>query len=150
MFNNKTYHSGEYIKDSDNNLWAKKEHFTTDKDGKATKLNDTTWFEHLDSFQPGRDWNVYTAEGYDRGDPRRFPLGLNDSPGRSNHITGDAIDINSDGFLNKNDTKIDIIALYFGLSRPVPFEQWHFEPTNLQLSDGEIEEIKSNDRNSTK
>jgi hypothetical protein len=77
-----------------------------------------------------------------------FLLGLNDSPGRSNHITGDAIDINSDGFLNKNDTKIDIIALYFGLSRPVPFEQWHFEPTNLQLSESEKEEIENNKRNS--
>ena len=70
------------------------------------------------------------------------------SPGRSNHITGDAIDINEEAFTNMNDPRIDIIALYFGLCRPVTEEQWHFETVNMALSDSETEEINNSTRNS--
>jgi|GEM_PF-3012122 len=140
--------SSSNIKDTDGNIWAKDGHFNKDAEGKATSMNDSVWFTHLETFQPGRNWSTLTAEGYKRQDSKRFPLGLDKSPGRSNHITGDAIDVNSNGFLNKNDTRIDIIALYFGLSRPVPNEQWHFEPTNLGLSPNEAEIVNDSQRNS--
>ena len=47
-----------------------------------------------------------------------------------------------------NDARIDIIALYFGLSRPVSGEQWHFEAVNMALSVAEKEEIDNSNRNS--
>jgi hypothetical protein len=154
IYNDETVDGGKKdassnIKDSDGNIWAKKEHFITDKDGKATDIDKTLWHKHIKSFGT-RTYSVLTAEGYNRGDKRRFPLSPNDSPGRSKHITGDAIDINTKGFINRNDTKIDIIALYFGLSRPVPGEQWHFEVTNLQLSSSEKKKTEKTNRNNIK
>jgi len=134
------------IEDTDGYVWAKSEHFNTNDEGKAQSMKDSIWFTHIKAIQPGRDWTVLTAEGYKKGDPKRFPLGLNNIPGRSNHITGDAIDINSEGFTNKDDAMIDLIALNFGLIRPVPGEQWHFECTNVQLSTAEKELVNANTR----
>lgn len=153
VFNGETVAGGikdasNNVKDTDGNIWAKPEHFNIDDDGKATSIKDDDWEDHLIILSGRNTWGVYIAEGYKRGDTKRFPLGLQASPGRSNHITGDAIDINKNGFLNMNDSKIDIIALYFGLSRPVSGEQWHFEAVNVGLSDNEIEQIDNSTRNS--
>lgn len=141
-----TKDSSGQVLDSDGHIWAKPDHFQKDSEGKATAMKDDTWYPHLKSPQPTRDWNVYTAEGYKKGDSRRFPLGINAIPGRSNHITGDAIDINADGFTNQNEAMIDLIALNFGLIRPVPGEQWHFECTNVQLSTSEKALVDANTR----
>jgi len=140
--------SSNNVKDSDGNIWAKTEHFNLDENEKATSLKDSDWEDHLKEVSGRSKWGVRIAEGYKRDDIKRFPLGLQASPGRSNHITGDAIDINEEAFTNMNDARIDIIALYFGLSRPVSGEQWHFEPVNVSLSDDEIDEVNNNNRNS--
>lgn len=152
VFNGETVAGGSKdgsnnVKDTDGNIWAKSEHFNKDEDGKATSLKDTEWKTHLKEVSGRTTWGVYIAEGYKRDDTKRFPLGLDKSPGRSNHITGDAIDINASGFLNMNDTKIDIIALYFGVSRPVPGEQWHFECVNSEVPDHERDLINQSTRN---
>jgi hypothetical protein len=154
VFNNNTVAGGSKatngnIQDSDGNVWAQSTHFEKNAAGAATAMKDTDWFSHLETFQPGRNWNTYTAEGYKIGDSKRFPLGLNAIPDRSNHITGDAIDINQAGFTNMNEAMIDLIALNFGLNRPVPGEQWHFECTNVVLSAGEQKLVDDNPREST-
>lgn len=59
---------------------------------------------------------------------------LNSGHNRSKHTTGDAIDINSGNFKNRNDAIHDLIALKFGIIRPVGGEQWHFEITNVEFS----------------
>ncbi len=134
------------VVDSDGYSWARQQDFVLDEEGRATAMNDATWFTHISRIQPTRSWNTNTAEGYRRGDSRRFPLGLNASPGRSNHITGDAIDINKDSFTNMNDAVNDLVALYFGIMRPVGGEQWHFECTNLELSASERALIRAGGR----
>jgi len=139
--------SSNNIKDTDGNIWATPEHFSLDEEENATSLKDSDWIDHIKDVGNRDDWSPLIAEGYKRGDPKRFPLGLQSSPGRSNHITGDAIDINKNGFTNMNDARIDIIAFYFGLSRPVSVEQWHFESINMALSNSEKEEINNSTRN---
>ncbi len=143
-----TKDSNGNILDSDNHVWAKSEHFNKNDSGVATSMKDDVWFPHLKTPQPSRNWDVYTAEGYKKGDSKRFPLGLNAIPGRSNHITGDAIDINYGNFSNMNDAMLDLIALNFGLIRPVPGEQWHFECTNVQISSSEKALVDANTRES--
>jgi hypothetical protein len=49
---------------------------------------------------------------------------------------------NSGNFKNKNDAIHDLIALKFGIVRPVPKEQWHFEITNVEFSEKEKNIIK--------
>ena len=53
-------------------------------------------------------------------------------------ITGDAIDIESSRFINRDDAMIDLIALKFGMFRCAGGEQWHFELTNVALDEAEI------------
>ena len=77
---------------------------------------------------------------------RRLPLPLSGRPGRSKHITGNAIDVNSNGFINKNDAIIDLIAINFGLVRPASGEQWHFECTDLRVSSSEQELVEHEKR----
>jgi hypothetical protein len=136
------------VSDLDGNVWAKKEHFTLDASGKATALK-STWETYMDTVSQSRvtknkdgtikkDWRLeHAAEGYLYGDHRRYPMPLKGGHNRSKHITGDAIDINSGNFKNKNDAIHDLIALKFGIVRPVPKEQWHFEITNVEFSESE-------------
>jgi hypothetical protein len=136
------------VVDRDGYSWARPGDFVLNEKGVATAMNDATWLEHISRADPDRTWDTYTAEGYGFDDPRRFPLGLRTPPNRSNHITGDAFDISSAQsehyFVNRNDAIYDLIALYFGLMRPVPREHWHFECTNVELSDSERALIRRN------
>lgn len=138
------------VKDSDGHIFAKSTHFETDAEGKATAMKTDDWHTYLKTFDPARDWDVYYAEGYKRGDSKRFPLGINKYPDRSNHIPGDAIDVNHHSFTRMNEAMVDLIALNFGLIRNVDDEQWHFECTNIQLSTSEraLIEAESNTRES--
>ncbi|MBN2536634.1 MAG: DUF4157 domain-containing protein [Spirochaetales bacterium] len=134
------------VEDSSGYSWARPGDFILNEDGVATAMNDATWFVHISRIDPNLNWNTYRAEGYKLNDQRRFPLGLNIGPGRSNHITGDAVDINESNFVNMNDAILDLIALYFGIMRPVPREHWHFECTNVELSNTERALIQRNGR----
>ena len=141
------------VKDLDGNIWAKKEHFKIDDKGKATELKDT-WDTYMDTISQSRvtknddktikkDWRLeHAAEGYDYNDERRYPMPEDRGHGRSKHITGDAIDINYGSFTKMNDAMNDLIALRFGLIRPVSGEQWHFEITNIEFTAAEKELTK--------
>lgn len=133
------------VSDLDGNIWAKKEHFKLDESGKATGLK-STWDTYMDTVSQSRvtknkdgtikkDWRLeHAAEGYIYDDDRRLPMPISSGHSRSKHITGDAIDINSGNFKNRNDAIHDLIALKFGIIRPVGGEQWHFEITNVEFS----------------
>ncbi len=102
--------------------------------------------EVKDTFS--RNQTKQAAEGYDRGDDRRLPNLRN--TGKSLHAGRDgvagAIDIDIPWvFSNRYDPMIDILALYFGLKRPVKDsssspEDWHFEKIGNVLQGDEIDE----------
>ena len=133
------------VKDLDGNIWAKKGHFNFDDKNKAKSLN-SKWDTYMDKISQSRvskeedgtvikDWRKEAAaEGYNYDNPKRYPMPLSGGMRRSKHITGDAIDINSHSFTRRNDAINDLIALRFGLIRPVGGEQWHFEITNVAFS----------------
>ncbi len=141
--------SADVISDKDGNAWAKKEHFTfdpKDKDQlKATKVDFTKVKEYVLTFDRGRkDKTSAAAEGYRPGTKERLPN--TDLTGTSLHLTGDAIDVNSSPYMNRNDAMVDLIALEFGLIRAADKEQWHLECTDKRISTSEQEIIDKESR----
>jgi hypothetical protein len=148
MYNNKIYHSGEYIKDSDNNLWAKKEHFSKDDKGnvsidweKVKKYVINYADKHSKLFR--RNSSAPASEGYSETS-KRLPNKSGSSPSITNHKTGEAIDINSNGFIMKTEAIIDLIGLCFGVIRDGgSTEYWHFEMTGVEISNKKKENKKT-------
>lgn len=137
MYNNSQYRDEDNVKDLDGNIWAKKEHFIIEEGSdKATDVNYNKVKEHAQELDYRSNPSSVAAEGYLSGDNRK-PLPTSGSPGQSLHITGNAIDINSNGFIAKNDGIIDLVALNFGVVRCANNEQWHFECTDKRVSTSE-------------
>ena len=55
----------------------------------------------------------------------------------SKNYRQNAIDVNSVPFINRNDAIVDLVALNFGVVRCAVGEQWHFECTDLRVSQAE-------------
>jgi hypothetical protein len=149
MYNNPKYRIGTKVKDLDGNIWAIQKHFIFSKDdtekNKAIGIDYSLVQEYVDQKKYRSNKKSIAAEGYISGN-RRLPLPVSGRPGRSKHITGDAIDINSNGFINKNDAIIDLIAINFGIVRCASGEQWHFECTDLRVSNSEQELVEHEKR----
>lgn len=125
------------LKDIDGNDWAKKSYFTVSK-GKATDVDMEKVKAYVNTKNHRGNKKDAAAEGYQFGNKKRYPLALNSKPNRSNHIEGNAIDISSRLFIERDDAIIDLIALKFGIFRCASKEQWHFELTNVALDEAEI------------
>lgn len=136
MYNDSKYRDGIFVQDLDGNQWAKQEHFLFDKNDKEKKkavgINYDEVKEYVNKYGYRSNKKSIAAEGYFSGN-KRLPLPTSGDPGVSNHITGDAIDINYHAFINPDDAIIDLIALNFGLVRCASDEQWHFERTDLEV-----------------
>ncbi|MBI9056013.1 MAG: hypothetical protein JEY96_19485 [Bacteroidales bacterium] len=149
MYNNPDYRIGTKVKDLDGNIWAIQKHFIFSKNdsekNKAIGIDYSLVQEYVDQKKYRSNKKSIAAEGYISGN-RRLPLPESGRPGRSKHITGDAIDINSNGFINKNDAIIDLIAINFGIVRCASGEQWHFECTDLRVSNSEQELVEHEKR----
>ena len=127
------------LKDMDGFDWAKKSYFKV-KNGKAIDVDmaKVKAYVNLKNYRTNK--TKAAAEGYKHNNKRRYPLSLTARPNRSNHIEGNAIDINSKYFINRNDAIIDLISLKFGIFRCAGGEQWHFECTNVALDEADIEQ----------
>jgi hypothetical protein len=138
MYSEQKLNSSEYITDENDTKWAKKDHF---KEENGTLTMD--WIsikEFVATIEGGRtSYTTPASAGYEKGDERRKPV-PSGSPSVTNHKTGEAIDINRHNFLNEYDSIVDVIALQFGLLRDGgPTEWWHFELTDLEMSQDEIQ-----------
>lgn len=145
MYNDSKHRMGNDVIDSDGNVWAKKEQFKFDE-GKATSVNYGEIKKEAQSKRYRKNPSSVAAEGYDSGREERLPLPVSGKPGKSLHTTGNALDVNSQGFVYRDGGITDLIALNFGLVRAAPGEQWHFECTDLRVSTSEQEVIEQEKR----
>ncbi len=135
-------------RDEDGNTWIPS-HLVDEL--KAEEADDAVYRKVLLEDVKGtfsRQQTAQAAEGYDRGDSRRMPNLRN--TGKSLHAGRDgvagAIDISIPWvFSNRYDPMIDILALYFGLKRPVKDsssspEDWHYEKIGSVLKGDEVDE----------
>lgn len=125
--------------DQDGFDWAEKSYFTI-KAGVATDVDmgKVKSYVNLKGYRSNKTSSA--AEGYKQGNTKRYPLSLNGYPNQSNHVEGNAIDISSKLFINRNEAIIDLIALKFGVFRCAGGEQWHFEATDVAIDQAEIEQ----------
>jgi hypothetical protein len=148
MYKNSAYHDGKFIKDSDGNRWAKKEHFSKDEknnislDWKKIKRHVITYTNNnRNKFRSNS--SAPASEGYSETS-KRLPNKSGGSPSITNHKTGEAIDINSNGFIMKTEAIIDLIGLCFGVIRDGgSTEYWHFEMTGVEISNKKKENKKT-------
>jgi len=141
----KLYNQWGKAEDEDNNLWAKKEHFTFDSKGKAISVDFKKVQEYVESLNLGRSNKTDPAAVGYNPEPFCLPLPANKEP--SAHTKGLALDIDSDRFVNKKESMIDLIALNFGLVRNGSAkETWHFELSNLGISAEEKQIINKEKR----
>jgi len=141
----KLYNQWGKAEDEDNNLWAKKEHFTFDSKGKAISVDFKKVQEYVESLNLGRSNKTDPAAVGYNPEPFCLPLPANKEP--SAHTKGLALDIDSNRFVNKKESMIDLIALYFGLVRNGGAkETWHFELSNLGISTEEKKHINKEKR----
>ncbi|MEY3441735.1 MAG: hypothetical protein RLZZ519_16 [Bacteroidota bacterium] len=149
MFNDTNYQDGDKIVDKDKSPWAKKAHFV-DKDAKqlgtegAGEIDkDKTWDNikaYVNTFNYRGNKSSLASEGYEKSDTKRFPN--THLVGISNHISGNALDLTKQGFLNMDDQINDFIAWEFGVQRNVGGEQWHFECTGRPAQSEETGETQ--------
>jgi len=147
MYNDSKYRKGDMVVDLDGNEWAKKEYYKFEEGKDKAKAVDYSSVKNFVKQNLSRsDSSSVAAEGYDSGRLERIPLPLSGKPGKSLHITGNAIDVNSKNFTYRDEGITDLLALNFGLVRCAPGEQWHFECTDLRVSSSEQEVIEQEKR----
>ncbi len=132
----KIYLKGDYVEDEHGHQWAKKSHFTTDREGRATDLDYAAVQAYVATLSLGRS-NIRKAAsaGFKRG---AKCLPLPEDLGVSRHTEGGAMDINYHNFVRPKEAMIDLIALNFGLVRAGGSgETWHFELSDLEASPSE-------------
>lgn len=103
-------------KDEDDIVWWKTE---------WNDLPDAEAMEEAKAYASPKGVGNYAAEGYDTGDSHRLPC--NCTKGKSNHLTGDAIDATIPWTVGKWSTEANNRVDNARLKRPVPSEAHHFE-----------------------
>jgi hypothetical protein len=125
--------------------WAKKEHFIFNEKGVITDIKYKEVQKFVKSKKLGRTNKTDPAAAGHSISPECLPLpaGLY----ISNHTKGLAMDIDETKFVSPKDAIIDLIGLLFGLVRAGGWkETWHFELSDLGISQEEMKLIKSEKR----
>ncbi|MBI9052671.1 MAG: hypothetical protein JEY96_02570 [Bacteroidales bacterium] len=126
-------------------VWAKKEHFTFNKKGEITGIKYAEIKKFVKSKDVGRPNKKDPAAAGHSISPDCLPLpaGL----GVSNHTKGLAMDIDQESFIKQKDAIVDLIGLLFGVVRAGGWEEtWHYELSDLGISQSEMKLIKSKKR----
>ncbi|PIB34462.1 hypothetical protein BFP72_03040 [Reichenbachiella sp. 5M10] len=139
------YLVGDFVEDEHEYKWAKRTDFILDKQGKAIDVDYNKVKAYVATLNMGRSNKADAASAGNSKKPMCLPLP--EDLRISLHTLGVAMDIDRHKFLNQKETIIDLIAHQFGVVRAGGAgETWHFELTDLAVSNTEKDYAKNKKR----